>query len=109
VPNGEIFNMLVKLTEGRKPEDILFTRNGKPVRDFRGEWAKQTEGMRGGSGVGGVVTIHDLRRSAITNMSEKRVTAAQAGTHLTPDVFNRYISRNQKERRATAAVIEGGD
>jgi hypothetical protein len=63
--------------------------------------------MKGGSGKGGSVTIHDLRRSAITNMSEKGVTAAQAGTHLTPDVFARYISRDLNERRNTAKVIEG--
>ena len=43
---------------------------------------KQTADISGGSGKGGAVTLHDLRRSAITNMSEKGVTAAQAGTHL---------------------------
>jgi integrase len=107
VPNGEIYNMLVKLTEGRKPEDALFTRNGKPVRDFRGEWAKQTQGVKGGSGKGGAVTIHDLRRSALTGMAEKGISAEQAGTHLTPDVFRRYISRSKAERQQTAAKIEG--
>jgi integrase len=106
VPGGEIFNMLVKLTEGRKPEEALFTRKGKPVRDFRGEWAKQTAGMKGGSGKGGTVTPHDLRRSALTGMSNKGISAEQAGTHLTADVFRRYISRSKSERQATAAVIE---
>jgi|SRR5215469_7008343 len=100
--------MLQTLTNSRPGNAPLFTRsNGKPIKDFRGEWAKQTEGMRGGSGKGGTITIHDLRRSAITNMSEKKITAAQAGTHLTSDVFNRYISRDPQERRATAALIEG--
>jgi integrase len=106
-PGGEIYKMLVKLTEGRDAEAALFTRNGKAVKDYRGEWAKQTADIKGGSGKDGAVTLHDLRRSAITNMSEKGVTAAQAGTHLTGDVFARYISRNQAERRETARLIEG--
>lgn len=106
-PDGEIYRMLVKLTEGRDVDGALFTRNGRPVKDYRGEWAKQTADIKGGSGKGGTVTLHDLRRSAITNMSEKGVTAAQAGTHLTPDVFARYISRDLNERRSTAKLIEG--
>lgn len=106
-PDGEIHQMLVKLTEGRDGSAALFTRKGKPVIDYRGEWAKQTAGIKGGSGKNGAVTLHDLRRSAITNMSEKGVTAAQAGTHLTQDVFSRYISRDLKERRNTAKIIEG--
>ena len=98
--------MLSTLTAGRDANAALLTRNGRPVRDFRGEWAKQTAGMRGGSGKDGAVTIHDLRRSAITAMSEKGVTSAQAGTHLTADVFTRYITRNLTERRQTAKLIE---
>ncbi|MGB8989249.1 MAG: tyrosine-type recombinase/integrase, partial [Candidatus Sulfotelmatobacter sp.] len=105
-PDGEIYRMLVKLTEGSNADASLFTRNGRAVKDYRGEWAKQTSDIRGGSGKNGAVTLHDLRRSAITNMSEKGVTAAQAGTHLTADVFSRYISRDLKERRNTAKIIE---
>ncbi len=105
-PDGEIYRMLVRLAEGRDAGAPLFTRNGRPVKDYRGEWAKQTADIKGGSGKGGAVTLHDLRRSAITNMSEKGVTAAQAGTHLTPDVFARYISRDLQERRNTAKIIE---
>ena len=106
-PDGEIYRMLVRLTEGRGADAALFTRNGRPVKDYRGEWARQTADIKGGSGKNGSVTIHDMRRSAITNMSEKGVTAAQAGTHLTPDVFTRYISRDLSERRNTAKIIEG--
>jgi integrase len=105
-PDGEIHRMLVRLTEGRDADAALFTRNGRPIKDYRGEWARQTADIKGGSGKGGAVTLHDLRRSAITNMAEKGVTAAQAGTHLTADVFARYISRNLNERRNTAKIIE---
>jgi integrase len=105
VPDGEIFKMLAKLTAGRNSGDALFHRNGRPVKDYRKTFEKLTKGMDNGQG--GHVTIHDLRRSAITGMSNKGVTAAQAGTHLTPDVFNRYIQRSKAERQATAAVIEG--
>jgi integrase len=107
LPDGEIFKMLVALTQNRAPDAALITRGGRPVRNIRTEWKKQTAGIKGGSGKGGSVTIHDLRRSAITNMSEKGVTAIQAGTHLTPEVFARYISRNLAERRNVAKIIEG--
>jgi hypothetical protein len=40
-------------------------------------------------------------------MSEKGVTAAQAGTHLAQDVFSRYITHDLNERRSTAMLIEG--
>jgi hypothetical protein len=92
-PDGEIFKMLVAITEGRSPDAALFTRDGRPVRDFRTEWRKQTAGMTGGSGIEGGVTIHDLRRSAITNMNEKGIDSTKAGTHLTGDTFSRYIQR----------------
>jgi hypothetical protein len=76
----------------------LSERPGSAVRDYRGEWTKQTADIKGGSGPSGAVYLHDRRRSAITNMSEKGITASQAGTHLTPDVFARYINRNLTER-----------
>jgi len=108
VPDGGIFKMLVKLTDGRAPDAPLFIRhNGKPVHDFRRYWLKQVAGMTGGSGKGGSVTIHDLRRSAITAMSEKGIDSSKAGTHLTDSTFRRYIQRDEAERRATAKLIEG--
>lgn len=107
VPDGEIFKMLVALTAGRDANAALFIRNGVPVRDYRNEWIKQTAGIKGGSGKNGAVTLHDLRRSAITEMNNKNINAAQAGTHLTVDVFYRYVSPSDAERRAIAAKVEG--
>ena len=34
-------------------------------------------------------------------MSEKGTTSCRNGTHLTPDVFGRYISRDDQERQVT--------
>jgi hypothetical protein len=36
-PEGEIYQMLVKLTPGRDANAPLFTRNGKPVKDGGGK------------------------------------------------------------------------
>lgn len=105
-PDGEVFKMLVTLTKGRSPDAALFTRDGRPVRDFRTEWKTQTAGLNGGSGQNGSITIHDLRRSAITNMSEKGIDSTKAGTHLSAQTFQRYIQRDEAERRATAKLIE---
>lgn len=102
---GDIYKMLVQLTEGRDSEAALLTRNGRPVKDYRGAWEKLTEGITNGRG--GHVTIHDLRRSAITNMTNKGIGAEQAGTHLSGDVFRRYISHNEEEEQQTAAMVEG--
>lgn len=101
---GDIYKMLVRLTEGRDADAALLTRNGRPVRDYRGAWAKLTEGITNGRG--GHVTVHDLRRLAITGMANKGIGAEQAGTHLTGDVFRRYISRNEEEEQETAALTE---
>jgi integrase len=103
--DGDIFKMLVQLTEGRDADAALLTRNSKPVKDYRVAWKTLTAGITNGRG--GHVTVHDLRRSAITGMSNKGIGADQAGTHLTPLVFSRYISRSESEEQAMAAKIEG--
>lgn len=107
VRDGEIYKMLKTLIKDRPAQARIFTRRGRPVKDFRGEWAKQTEGIKGGSGKGGAVTIHDLRRSAITRMAARGITAQQAGTHLTTDTFNRYIVMSDAEKQKIAEAIEG--
>lgn len=103
--DGEIFKMLVKLTAGRPGDAALFTRNGRPVKDYRKAWMLLTEGITNGRG--GRVTPHDLRRSAISEAKKKGFGASDFGTHLTADVFNRYVSRDKEEEQAIAAAIEG--
>jgi integrase len=105
--DGAIYKMLTELTKGRPPDASVFTRNGKAVRDYRGAWAVLTEGIQGGSGLGGRVTIHDLRRSAISEARNKGLGAKDMGTHMTLDVYSRYEVRNEAEEQATAAKIEG--
>jgi hypothetical protein len=98
--------MSEKLAAGREPGEALFARNGRPVQDFRRAWTKVTDGISGGSGKNGTVTMHDLRRCAIPGMHSKGMDAAKAGTHLTADFFNRYIVRSEEEEQETAAIIE---
>ena len=105
--DGAIYKMLVTLKADRAADAPLFTRNGKAVRDYRGAWAILTEGIKGGSGLDGHVTIHDLRRSAISEARAKGLGAKDMGTHMTLDVYSRYEVRNEAEEQATAAKIEG--
>jgi integrase len=102
--NGAIYQMLEQLTKGRNAEDALFHRNGKPVRDYRGLWETLTAGMLNTQGQ--PVTPHDLRRSALSNMHSKGFGAKDAGTHLTADVFLRYVQPTDAEQQAKAARIE---
>jgi len=37
---ANVFVLLSELTRGKRPNDHVFTRNGKPVRDLRGTWRK---------------------------------------------------------------------
>lgn len=55
--DGEIYQMLVNLTAGRGPQDALFSRNGRPICDYRRAGAKVTKGISGGSGLNGRITI----------------------------------------------------
>jgi integrase len=103
--DGEIYKMLVKLTAGRPANEALFIRsNGEPVKDYRRAWDKLTEGITNGRG--GHVTIHDLRRSAISEAKAKGFGSSEFGTHLTADVFNRYVTRTEVEEQANAERIE---
>lgn len=103
--DGDIYKMLVKLTKGRPASDALFVRsNGEPVKDYRRAWENLTEGITNGRG--GHVTIHDLRRSAISEAKAKGFGSSEFGTHLTADVFNRYVSRTDVEEQTNSKLIE---
>jgi hypothetical protein len=94
---------VVALTADRDPSHPLFTRNGRPVQDYRAAWAKLTEGLKTGAADTLRSTTSADPRSLAAN---KGIGAEKAGTHLTSDVFNRYISQSAEEEQETAATIE---
>jgi Cu/Ag efflux protein CusF len=81
---------------GKTGDSFVFTRsNGKPVRDFRGSWAKACEQ----AGVPGLL-FHDLRRTAARNLRKAGVAEGvimKIGGWRTRSVFERYAIVSQAD------------
>jgi integrase len=98
--------LVTELRKGKQPEDSLFTRDGEPVRDFRGTWDTlvRAAGLRG-------LLLHDFRRSAVRNMIRRGVpqkTAREISGHKTDAVFSRYNIVSEADIRDAARKIEQG-
>jgi integrase len=82
----------------------VFHRNGKPIRDIRGDWAQACRA----AGCPGMVR-HDMRRSGIRNMVRngitERVCMALAG-HKTRSVFERYNIVSEGDLLDAAAKMD---
>lgn len=95
---------LVHEMTGTRPERV-FHRRGKPIKDFRGAWAKAVA-------AGGVRAnlIHDLRRSAVRNLERAGAPRSQAMKltgHKTEAVYRRYaITSTDDVASAMARVAE---
>jgi len=79
---------LVDSPNGPKVCDLLFHRSGQPVLDFRGAWRKACKAIGKPD-----LLVHDLRRSAVTNLIRAGVgeqVAMRISGHRTPSVFRRY-------------------
>lgn len=81
---------------GKTDDSFVFTRsNGKPVRDFRGTWAKACEEAK----VPGLL-FHDLRRTAARNLRRAGVAEGvitKIGGWRTRSVFERYAIVSQAD------------
>jgi integrase len=68
--------------------DLIFHLNGHQITDFRKSWRTSCKK----AGVAGIL-FHDLRRSAVRNLTQAGVPQAVAmrvSGHQTPSVFSRY-------------------
>jgi integrase len=98
--------LVTELRKGKQPDDFLFTRNGKPVKDFRGTWDALTES----AGLPGLL-VHDFRRSSARNAIRRGVpqkVARELGGWKTDSVFNRYNIVSEDDIKDAARKIEEG-
>ena len=99
--------LLTQCVNGKGPDGYVFTReDGKPVRDFRGTWAKASEAAK----VPGLL-FHDLRRTAARNLRRAGVAEGvimKIGGWKTRSVFERYAIVSQSDIRDAMAKLEAG-
>jgi integrase len=99
--------LLTQCVNGKGPNDHVFTReDGKPVRDFRGAWAKACDAAK----VPGPL-FHDLRRTAARNLRRAGVAEGvimKIGGWKTRSVFERYAIVSQSDIRDAMAKLEAG-
>jgi integrase len=83
---------------------LVFHRNGKRIRDFRGAWRKACEA----AGVPGHIP-HDFRRTAVRNLERagvpRSVAMAMTG-HKTEAVYRRYAIVAEADLKEAAKRLD---
>jgi integrase len=96
---------LLRRGSSESPKCIwLFSRGGKPIRDFRADWEDACQA----AGVPGLL-FHDLRRTAVRNMLRAGVqekVAMQISGHKTNSMLWRYNITNERDIRDAGERIE---
>jgi integrase len=104
IESGTVLQLLRHCVEGKRPEDRVFTRGDKPVRDFRRSW----ENLCTAAGVPALL-FHDLRRTAARNLRAAGVpeeVIMRIGGWKTASVFKRYAIVDQRDIRAALQQLE---
>lgn len=112
-PEGKLSKLPAEAVKGKAPNAYVFSRDGgsTPIRDFRVKWAKAVTAAKitTGSGPGGKLLFHDLRRSAISRMGQaglSEVDSIAITGHLSPAVHRRYKLISEWDARQIAGRID---
>ncbi|MGP8175943.1 MAG: tyrosine-type recombinase/integrase [Terracidiphilus sp.] len=101
---GTLLQLLRHCVEGKRPEDHVFTRGDKPIRDFRKSW----ENLCTAAGVA-TLLFHDLRRTAARNPRAAGVAEEiimRIAGWKTSNVFKRYAIVDKTDIRAALQQLE---
>ena len=104
IESGALLQLLYHCVEGKRPEDHLFTRGNKPIRDFRRSWEK----LCASAGVPALL-FHDLRRSAARNLRAAGVPEEiimRIAGWKTSNVFKRYAIVDKTDVRVALKQLE---
>jgi integrase len=104
IESGRLLELLRQCLEGKRPEDHVFTRGDKPIRDFRKRW----QNLCTAAGVPGLL-FHDLRRTAARNLRAAGVPEEiimRIAGWKTSSVFKRYAIVDQADVRAALQQLD---
>jgi integrase len=104
IESGRLLQLLRHCVEGKRPDDYVFTRGIKPIRDFRKSW----QNLCAAAGVPALL-FHDLRRSAARNLRAAGVPEEiimQIAGWKTSNVFKRYAIVDRADIRAALQQLE---
>jgi hypothetical protein len=114
----EVRQLIAAAIEGKRPDEYVFTRNGKPVGDFRKAWQRaciraglgqmvKVDGLKHPKYVG--LLVHDTRRSGIRFMRllgiDPTVIMKTSG-HKTNSMFRRYNITDKRDQDEVARKLD---
>ncbi|MGA2859104.1 MAG: tyrosine-type recombinase/integrase [Candidatus Sulfotelmatobacter sp.] len=104
IESGRLLELLRQCVEGKRPEDHVFTRGDKAIRDFRKLWKNLCTAAE----VPGLL-FHDLRRTAARNLRAAGVPEEiimRIAGWKTSSVFKRYAIVDRTDVRAALQQLE---
>jgi integrase len=104
IESGVLLELRRQCVEGKRPDDHVFTRGDKPIRDFRQSW----ENLCTAAGIPGLL-FHDLRRTAARNLRAAGVPEEiimRIAGWKTSSIFKRYAIVDKADVREALQRLE---
>ena len=111
---------IVMTATGPRVCDLVFHREGQPIKDFRGAWESAcikaglyvtVKDAEGNETKRAANVFHDFRRSCVRNLENAgtpRKVAKSITGHITDSVYERYHVVREEDQRAALARVEAG-